>query len=601
MVISDITNAPRGPQEVFYRKSKVETQGGLMSLRDVLTILLESTVDEDLIQRILVDWDEITSDSYMTSMLNGTNLTSVFVFANIESIRNDLNNKIEDYETEENLTDLDQNEVKEKISALKENLEYFENLLNDGNKYLLIDGAHRKVLFIKAFVDKTYKFPKNIDCEIQLSAKSPDGVEIPLILGGKTLRELDDKFAQWANISDYFLDSVKEDGQTPQWGALTCFITKGSIEELQKIFVNSNKGLILQRMELRICNMSVMARYIRSFHSQPTIMSFFKVASAFAGKESNKDHLKKKGDLLFITKLMAYYLNKVKPSNKNPSTRFFNDDYYDSMFEYDFPTDKVDRDIITKTMKILAKGYLDEFKKQKTSNVKYYIKANYSELLNVAIFLSILITGHHPNLKTIGKKIVVCDGKEQYIIRNIIEIIENLIAEEKYILAADGGKQIKYTPLGQPELDKKGQPVYVENEHGFGRRNSSLTVKNMEYKVNKFMDELTTMNLDESTILDNWVKAGYITLIDQKRTPGWAEKTSMAASTGFTDYFTKKQLTLGDVRSNQTAASHIVAHSKGGTDMVIGNAKMNRKQGTDPMYDHPQYDPKKTDLNEDVA
>ena len=61
-------------------------QAGTVDLRTSLDILSKATVDDDLAQRIFVDWDDDRKQSYISSLLVGTNLTSVFVLADLKSI-----------------------------------------------------------------------------------------------------------------------------------------------------------------------------------------------------------------------------------------------------------------------------------------------------------------------------------------------------------------------------------------------------------------------------------------------------------------------------------------------------------------------------------
>ena len=75
------------------RPSQVEA--GTVPLRKSLEILSKSTVDDDLAQRIFVDWDDDRKQSYIASLLTGTNLTSVFVLADLHSILNRIERRID--------------------------------------------------------------------------------------------------------------------------------------------------------------------------------------------------------------------------------------------------------------------------------------------------------------------------------------------------------------------------------------------------------------------------------------------------------------------------------------------------------------------------
>jgi hypothetical protein len=81
------------------------------------------------------------------------------------------------------------------------------------------------------------------------------------------------------------------------------------------------------------------------------------------------------------------------------------------------------------------------------------------------------------------------------------------------------------------------------------------------------------------------VEAGIILLVDTKRTLTKDEKRYQAiAVQDSKDIFTNKKLTLGEIESGLTANSHIEAHSKGGSKMVVGSSKANLKSKTDTIY-----------------
>jgi hypothetical protein len=81
------------------------------------------------------------------------------------------------------------------------------------------------------------------------------------------------------------------------------------------------------------------------------------------------------------------------------------------------------------------------------------------------------------------------------------------------------------------------------------------------------------------------VDDGVIILVDTKRTLTKDEKRYQAiVEQKSVDIFTNKKLSLGEIESGLTANSHIEAHSKGGSKMVVGSSKANLKSKTDTIY-----------------
>jgi len=141
------------------RESYVKT--GTLSTRDSLNILMRATVDDDLAQRIFVDWDDERKQSYIESLFQGTNLTSVFVLADLKSITTGIKTDIELVKEQLLNDEVEKEDAEEELESLNDNLEYFQSLIDDGYDYLLLDGKHRSELLRETFLDKTFKFGDN--------------------------------------------------------------------------------------------------------------------------------------------------------------------------------------------------------------------------------------------------------------------------------------------------------------------------------------------------------------------------------------------------------------------------------------------------------
>ena len=90
------------------------------------------TVDEELIQRLYEPWVMKSIQSYLLDLVSGNAVKDLLLIADIESIINQI-----DYELQ---TLVDLGEDTEGQEALKENIEYFQSFIDEGKKYLLIDG-----------------------------------------------------------------------------------------------------------------------------------------------------------------------------------------------------------------------------------------------------------------------------------------------------------------------------------------------------------------------------------------------------------------------------------------------------------------------------
>ena len=161
------------------------------------------------------------------------------------------------------------------MNALNESYNYFQQFLEDGKKYLLIDGKHRddviegfffpgtpgrtleeKVIFTDArfadlFIDSKTNLPQNVI--------------------GKSFQQLPD-----ALQNDIYKRPI-----------LVTIIKTGDIKRLQQHFVSTNSGLKLFPMEIRICSMSDVARFVREITNKelnPNNWLFFNEMDSLKGR-----------------------------------------------------------------------------------------------------------------------------------------------------------------------------------------------------------------------------------------------------------------------------------------------------------------------------
>jgi len=534
-------------------------QAGTVDLRTSLDILSKATVDDDLAQRIFVDWDDDRKQSYISSLLVGTNLTSVFVLADLKSILTAIESDISSVSEQIENDEVDEVDANNEIDALNQNKEYFQTLVNDGNDYLLLDGKHRAELLDEVFNRREFKFnDESFDGIIQTN-----GVSINL--KGRTLKNFD------VSLTEFIKDNTE---------TLMTIIQNGRIEDMQGIFVKTNSGLQLFPMELRICTMSVLARFVRTLtnsEANNTIHSFFQSLKGLSGKGAKS--LEKKGDLLLISTILAYYFNKIKEV-KTPFKKFYSDKYLDKIYQYDFHMSKSDESFIREVFHILAKGSLEEYKKAKSNKNPKYVGLTWADTQNITLMMMLLLSGKTNYLKSIGSKVDVVKDKEGKFFRTLFDSMIRIMDEDKYEVDTDGNPIVRNDKYGNPMHDKKGNVLFIENEHSFKRKNRNNSEENQEAKLMMFEEHLQVNQIIESMVED-----GIILLIDTKRTLTKDEKRYQAIVVQEAyDIFTNKKLTLGEIESGLTANSHIEAHSKGGSKMVVGSAKANLKSKTDTIY-----------------
>jgi len=536
-----------------------QVSAGIVKSRNFIeNILPKTTVDEKLAQRIFVDWLPQNKQSYVASLLRGTNLTSVFVLADINSILLKIEGEIQSCE----------DTASDGYLALVENKEYFKSLVDAGFSYLLLDGKHRSEVLLEVFSKKNFKFTDDV-FETIMKTFNVKGNPVDLNAKGKTAKEL---FSTYADLQDYLMDST---------GVLVCMIKDGDIKQMQQIFINTNSGLKLFPMELRICTMSSVARYVRELTDpieNPLINQFFNQLEALSG--TGEKSIKKKGDLLLTSLIMAYYFNKIKDNSK-PIRDFYSSDYLDAMYSVDFSISASDKNIIRKTFRILAKGALEEYKKSKKPKK---VGLKWGETQNLALIILHLILGKTSELKADSRRVDVVNGKEKEFFRELFDAQQKLLASNLYELDSKGNTIPRLDKYGNPVQHTKGKfkgtPMWIENEHSFKRKNLNNTPENQYDKLVMF-DEY----IRETNLLETLEDAGVIVLVESTRTLSKEEKRFQAiVQQNSIDAFTGKFLELGEIESGLTANSHVEAHSKGGSDMVVGNAKANLKSKTDTLY-----------------
>ena len=499
--------------------------------------------DEDLIQRIFRPWDNDRINSYLKRLITGNCASSVFLIADIQSIYSIL------------IDELSETIDKDAKNALTENTKYFQSLLDDGKKYLLIDGKHRDDVIERVFrpsnVNDVIKFPSQ-----GFNSLFVDDRDNIISIAGKSFSELN------GDLKDY-INSQKIN---------VVMIRTGNIESLQEAFVTTNLGIQLFPMELRICAMTDTARFIRNTTSSTANYEISRFFDRFGGFEGNKEKSKeKKGDLLLVS-MVASYMSNVLSNSKNPYKDYFSSTALDALFSATSSLSEEQKKTITTAIYQLAYGSLVEYKVTLQNDIK--IKMSWVDFLNYACFYLHLITGKTATLSARAKFVSINDGRESEFIHHMITMVHKLREADKYILDNKGNKvpALRYdSTKGEqvPILDKKGNPKFVENEHGFIRKDRNANSTNFNSKI-----EIMSIEFDNN-YLEKLEKLGIITLVDTLRVMNNFQKRSQSINQNMFDALTGKRMTFGDADTKRTAKTHIKKYSEGNSEQVVGNFQSN--------------------------
>jgi hypothetical protein len=508
-------------------------------------------VDDDLVQRIFDRWLPASIQSYLIDLVTGNAVKDLILIADIQSIVDEI---------EEQLENTDEDDI-QKINALNESYNYFQQFLEDGKKYLLIDGKHRddviegfffpgtpgrtleeKVIFTDArfadlFIDSKTNLPQNVI--------------------GKSFQQLPD-----ALQNDIYKRPI-----------LVTIIKTGDIKRLQQHFVSTNSGLKLFPMEIRICSMSDVARFVREITNKelnPNNWLFFNEMDSLKG--SDEKSILKKGHLLLLSNLINYYLHLVKD---NSSKDFTTSDALDNLFSYDFSLSSDDKSKIKDIVKSITIGgfevYTSDTKSKKASKKKKtqkLIRWSWSDYVNMFILYSNALTGKTWKLNNDKKVVEILQPK--LFCDSMLDIVRDLEERDYFVVDADGNIQQVFKP-------QTNKMVNYKNPHSFAAANSNHNKENMNKKHNMLSSEFDIR-------LESLIEAGVIRLIEKKRTENLKNKRISATKSGKKDAFTGAPLTWGQIDSGKTVNAHIEAHSGGGTEMVVGLSKPNAYSKTETLY-----------------
>lgn len=504
-------------------------------------------VDEDLVQRIFERWKDIAIQSYLIDLVTGNAVKDLILIADIQEIINEIENQLDIVEDDETV----------KINALNESYDYFNQYILAGKKYLLIDGKHRDDVIGGFF------FPGNRAAEDVVTFKHKQFTELlvdpntnlPVNVIGKRFQQLP---------ADMQMDIYNRP-------IIVTIIKTGDIKRLQQHFVNTNSGVQLEGMEIRICSMSDVARFVRFLTNKninPNTFSFFENVKALS--KTGEKSLTKKGHMLLISNMINYYLNNVK---SKIDIDFTTEKQLDSIFSYDFSLSDGDKSILADVVKAISIGGWEVYStatpkksKSKKKNSTKLIKISWSDYVNLFILYSNAFAGKTPYLKYNKKVIQIIQPK--FFCEEMISILRELEEFELYLVDSDGNTLMQ---------DKDGIQIPVENEHSFKRANS---VNNKENTLKKEALLLEAFDKKIQSLIDS----GSIILLDQVRSQSLDKKRKAALAQGKKDAFTNQPLSWGQIDSGATVNAHIESYADGHSEMVVGLAKPNSHSQKETIY-----------------
>ena len=256
--------------------------------------------DRKRIQRLLIPWDKIKRNSYLTTLLNGTPKKDTFLLASVKNIVSAIQ------------SELDKSNKPKLKKYLEFNLKYFTQLQNSGKEYLVLDGQHRIEEIVK-YIDSETDFSPTEDVEYQV-----DGESGTIDIMGN--------FDSMPNIvKDFILNNIE----------LSFVIySTGDLQKLVNIFITSNSMKSMSNHEKRILNFNINNEFIvdLAFHDL-NIQHMFK--SIKHGMTGDYD-LDAKGDTLFMCEMLLfihdnYYENQEsKLKDAFGPVNIYNEESYDT-------------------------------------------------------------------------------------------------------------------------------------------------------------------------------------------------------------------------------------------------------------------------------
>jgi len=288
--------------------------------------------DRERLQRLLIKWHDAKVNSYLFTAFNGASVKDCFQLAEIEPIVEDLKKKL--VPTEPN------------YSFIEENLKYFTDLLEQGYKYLVLDGQHRIDTLARYFNNEFHFKPEEL---IRFQVEGEKGT---VDVAGK-FEKLPEE------IQNHLMYEIP---------LIVVMYQTGDLRELARIFITANSMMPMTKHEKRILNYNVLNRWLNDICLRDTNIKdmFQNIGSGMTGEHC----LDNKGDTLFVAEMLLYINN-----NKYEG---YDTDVLDDVFG-PYPKGKVlisdaDCEITKRIMRTMADGcaLYDKKKLNKFTKSSFY-------------------------------------------------------------------------------------------------------------------------------------------------------------------------------------------------------------------------------------
>lgn len=363
--------------------------------------------DRERLQRLLIEWYDEKKNSYITFLLTGGNYKDLFQLAAIETIVENLNASL--------------NPAELNYGFIRENLEYFTKLMNEGKEYIVLDGQHR--------IDTIARYLEN-----RLDLKPTKVIELSgnVFVRGKFEKQSED---------------VQDKIRSIPVGVTV--YSNGDLRELAQIFITSNAMLPMTHHERRILNYNRINRWLTDFclHDQ-NMRDMFVNVQGMSGEYS----LDAKGDTLIVAEMLMYLKNNHYEGYDAKAL----DDLLSPYPSGKYNVTDSDLDLLKKIFRIMSDGCVGLDKKY----LKKFTKSSYYNMFYTLSFL--LQKNNHW-----GKKMGL---ESQYDIVNKTEFV-------KYFLNAEfermnvPGTFIKFTSE-QSKKDKKQVHEWSFRKHNADQKHS---------------------------------------------------------------------------------------------------------------------------------
>lgn len=222
--------------------------------------------DRERLQRLLVPWSLHKKYSYIKYLFNGGNYKDLFQIAEIKSIV-------------DSLKDILKSGTKY-YGTIKDNLDYFEELVKKGYEYIVLDGQHR--------IETLASFLQD---EIELQSRGEIIFEDKEI---SSLLRVEGKFSSLPEkIKDLFRST----------NIIVTVYKTGDLKELAQIFITSNDMLPMTDHEKRILNYNALNRWIVKYCvNNVNLHNILSIVNSMSGEYS----LDSKGDTLIVAEMLMY-------------------------------------------------------------------------------------------------------------------------------------------------------------------------------------------------------------------------------------------------------------------------------------------------------